>query len=319
MRRWPERVCGFAVVDPKNMAQALAELDRCLDAGMLGVGELNPYGQGISFDDPNWLRLMEACIERDVPVNLHVSEEVGHFYLGKTTTPMRHYYRLAARYPELKLILAHWGGGLFFYEIMPEVQRTLKNVWYDTAGTPLLYPTGAIFKHALQFLDHRKILYGSDYPLLVLPKRQKAPDFSPFIEEIEMVEMSPGVYEDIMGLNAARLLKFVAAPAAHSSAATAGVGGSSAPAAIITEIAQPEGRQIEPYMAVAAVAAAWPQTRAVFDRHGIPYQDQAVPDWEPVAQAAAARGLGPTARKKLLDELNEAAGLSGWTGSQDEN
>jgi hypothetical protein len=30
-----------------------------------------------------------------------------------------------------------------------------------------------------------------------------------------------------------------------------------------------------------------------------------VPYWEPLEQAAAVRGLGPNARNRLLDELNE--------------
>jgi predicted TIM-barrel fold metal-dependent hydrolase len=70
----------------------------------------------------------------NIPINLHLNEEVGHFYLGKSIIPLRHYYRLICRYPEMKLIMAHWGGGIFFYGFMPEVKRSLKNVYYDTAG-----------------------------------------------------------------------------------------------------------------------------------------------------------------------------------------
>ena len=157
MRRWPDRVVGFAVVTTRPAETGLDELKRCLDAGMLGVGEMNPYGQGSSFEDPGFLRIVEACIDYNIPLNLHVNEEVGHYYLGKTPTPLLQYYRLACRYPELKLILAHWGGGLFFYEIMPEVRADLKNVWYDTAGTPLIYPTPLMFKTGLEILGSQKI------------------------------------------------------------------------------------------------------------------------------------------------------------------
>ncbi len=78
---------------------------------MRGVGELGPYGQGYRLDDADFLRLAEACIRLDIPLNLHTNEEVGHYYPGKATTPLVHYYELAVRYPELKLILAHWGAG----------------------------------------------------------------------------------------------------------------------------------------------------------------------------------------------------------------
>jgi uncharacterized protein len=302
VRRWPERVIGFAVLQPEPLQDALDELQRCLDSGLRGVGELGPYGQGYSMDDPGFLRVAEACIQTDIPLNLHVSEEVGHFYVGKSTTPLRHYYRMACRYPELKLILAHWGGGLLFYEIMPEVRQNLKNVYYDTAGSPLLYPTEAIFRVALQCLDHRKILYGSDYPLLVCPKVNKEPCFQPFIDQIDALDLPTEVYTAIMGGNAAHLLgsekkgsqpdeKPLAKPRLSP---------------IITEIETSAGLKITPQMAVIAVAQTWPETRAVFEKYGIPWRESIVPFWEPVVQSAAAHGLGPSARQHLVDELNEA-------------
>jgi hypothetical protein len=134
VRRWPDQVMAFAVIQPKAGQKALDELERCLDGGMVGVGELGAYSQGYALDDSEFLQLVEACINHDVPLNLHVSEEIGHYYLGKSTTPLRHYHRLAQRYPELRLILSHWGGGLFLYEIMPEVRHDLRNVWYDMAA-----------------------------------------------------------------------------------------------------------------------------------------------------------------------------------------
>ena len=303
LRRWPDRISAFTVIQPKAGARALDELARCLDAGMAGVGELGPYGQGYTLDDPDFLRLVEMCIRRNVPLNLHVSEEIGHFYLGKSTTPLLHYYRLACRYPELKLILAHWGGGLLFYELMPEVRRNLRNVWYDTAGSPLLFPTAAIFRTALSCVDHRKLLYASDYPLLLYPRRQTEPDFRPFITEIEGLGLAEDVYADIMGRNAARLLGLlppleVASPPPRRPARSA----------IITEIAPGAAMQITRLMAVSAVAQAWPATQAVFEGYGIPWRDSPVPYWEPIAQAAAARGLGPAAQQRLLEELNAAIG-----------
>jgi predicted TIM-barrel fold metal-dependent hydrolase len=309
VQRWPDRVVAFAVVQPKAGPKAVDEIRRCLEAGMRGVGEMNPYGSGYSLDDPDFLRLVETCIDYDVPLNLHVSEEIGHFYLGKSTTPLIDYYRLACRYPELKLILAHWGGGLLFYEIMPEVRHNLRNVWYDLAGTPLLYPTDAIMRLGLQCVSHKKLLYGSDYPLLICPDKQREPDFRPFIAEIDALHLSPEVQADLMGDNAARLLGF--APAEPRPA----LGPEQfAPAPILTEVAQLRGQAIGPYMAVRAVTQAWPETRSVFDRNNIPWNDSPVPFWEPIAQAAAARGMGPARRQRLLNELNEViSGAGGHT------
>ncbi|GAB4434174.1 MAG: hypothetical protein Kow0031_15890 [Anaerolineae bacterium] len=255
------------------------------------MGELNPYAQGYSLDNPDFLRLAEACIRHNLPLNLHANEEVGHTYPGKSTAPLRHYYQLAERFPDLRLILAHWGGGLFFYELMPAVRRTLKNVWYDTAASPLLFPTAKIFNVALQCLDPHKILYGSDYPLRLYPRKQREPDFRPFLRAIDQLNLPPDIYAGIMGDNAARLFEL---PAAESPPPP-----TSPDAPVQLDAATP----------VALLAQAHPETRPVFERHGIPWRDAPLPHWEPLAQAAAARGIAP---QTLLDAL--AAAISAELG-----
>jgi uncharacterized protein len=307
-RRWPERVSAFAVVQPLAGPKALDELKRCVDGGMVGMGEMGHYSGMYRFDDPNFLRVVEACIRMDLPINLHANEEVGHFYLGKSTIPLRDYYRLICRYPEAKWVLAHWGGGLFFYEVMPEVRRALKNVYYDTAGGPLIFPTQGVFNAALGILDPRKILYGSDYPLMICPKKQDCPTFEPFLAEIECLGLEQAVHDDILGNNCARLLGLL--PDDRTEEKPAERKRSGRPR-IITELADPEGAVPSLMMAVSLVAAAWPATRAVFEKYGIPWEDSPVPYWEPVLQAAAAHGLGPKERECLMGELVEAAGQGG--------
>jgi hypothetical protein len=294
IKRWPERVIALATIQPKVGQAALDELRRCLEGGLRGVGELNPYAQGYRLDDPDFLRIVEACLKNDLPLNLHVNEEVGPYYPGKSATPIRSYYRLACQYPELKLILAHWGGGLIFYELMPRVKQILKNVWYDTAASPLLYPTQKIFQVALNCSDHRKILYGSDYPLLIYPRRQSEPDFRMFMDEIQSLNLSKDVYNDIMGNNAVRLFGLGQKPGQVEPPAKASPPGQASPSNRITGA-----------MAVNLIAESWPETRSVFEKYGIPWQDEAVPFWEPLRQAAAARGWGPQAQQRLLDELND--------------
>lgn len=298
--RYGNRVLPFAMLQPKAGQAALDELARCVDAGMVGVGELGPYGQGYRLDDPDFSRVVEACIDYDIPINLHVNEEVGHYYGGKAATPLLHIYQLAERYPELKLILSHWGGGLLFYELMAEVQKVLRNVWYDTAASPLLYPTERIFRAALTAVDHRKLLYGSDYPLRVYPRVQKEPDFRPFLVEIEALGLPAGQRADFLGGNAERLLG-LSADGERVAPSTSPHKGTD-----VARVAADDMAEIVPLMAVAAVALTWPETQRIFEKHGIPWHDSPVPYWEPIVQAAAARGLGPEGQARLLVELNDA-------------
>ena len=44
----------------------------------------------------------------------------------------------------MTIIAAHWGGGLPFYALMPEVRDALQNVWFDTAAGHLLYDRRSI-------------------------------------------------------------------------------------------------------------------------------------------------------------------------------
>jgi len=96
----------------------------------------------------------------------------------------------------LKLVCAHWGGGLPFYALMPEVGKSLSNVYFDTAATPFLYKP-QIFKQVADIVGIDKILFGSDYPLLS-PKR--------IIDQLESVGLSPEDRAKILGGNAQKLL-----------------------------------------------------------------------------------------------------------------
>src|SRR6185312_11636120 len=46
MRRYPGRVIGLAAAEPLGGARAVAAVERCARAGMPGIGELMPHGQG---------------------------------------------------------------------------------------------------------------------------------------------------------------------------------------------------------------------------------------------------------------------------------
>lgn len=303
-RRHPDRFLVFAAVQP-TARDALDEVRRCAAAGARGVGEINPYAQGFMLDAPPFLRLAELCIELDLPLLLHTNEPVGRYYPGKTPTPLAAYYELALRYPELKLILAHWGGGLLFYELIPSARQALRNVWYDTAAAPLLYPTDAIFSAALQCIDHRKILFGSDHPLPLYPRRSRQPGIAAFVEEITNLNLLPNIRDAILGENAARLFGLAPQDVPLTD-----------PLPARTARALPWiDADIAPETSVVAIAATWPATRAVFDQYGIDWQTPGV-FWEPLRQAAAARGIGPLRLARLVSELNAAAQTS--TGPDNE-
>ena len=137
-----------------------------------------------------------------------------------------------------------------------------------------------------------------------MPKKQTEPDFRPFLNAIDSLGLEAGVHADIMGGNTARLLGFEQLRAEKVEVKTEET--PQAAASVVTKIGDPKTAKVEPYMSVRAVVEAWPETRPVLDRYGIPWQDFSVPFWEPLAQAAAAHGLGPSARNRLLERTKRS-------------
>lgn len=100
-----------------------------------------------------------------MPVVLHTAEPVGHPYPGKGTVGPAEAAALCTHHPELKVVFAHMGGGLWLYELMPEMATILQNAWYDTAALPFLYAP-SVYRAAWAAGLGKKILFGSDFPIL---------------------------------------------------------------------------------------------------------------------------------------------------------
>jgi predicted TIM-barrel fold metal-dependent hydrolase len=206
-RQHPARLLALAAIQPNAGADARRELERCIAGGMVGLGELNADGQHFDLSDPNFIALARRAAELGVVMLLHTNEPVGHNYPGKGRLQLTDVYAFVKAVPNLKLILAHWGGGFPFYELMREVRRIATNVYYDSAASPLLY-SATIFRTIIDIVGSDKVLFGSDFPLILYPKRQKEPDYAPFLAEIRGVGFAPEEWDKVMGSNAQRVFGF---------------------------------------------------------------------------------------------------------------
>jgi predicted TIM-barrel fold metal-dependent hydrolase len=203
VRRYPGRVLGFAAVQPTAGAAAVREAERAIGAGLRGIGELMPHGQGFALDQTDLLApLAELAVALDVPILTHTSEPVGHLYPGKGEVTLQTVLHLATSHPELKLICAHWGGGLPFYELMPEVATAAANLWYDTAASPYLYDR-RVYSAVRALIGSERILFGTDFPLLRIDRCAR---------QVREAGLPPDEVDAILGGNAARLLLGDTAP-----------------------------------------------------------------------------------------------------------
>jgi len=195
--KYPKRLKGFCCVDPEGDRSA-SEVIRCLDAGLSGVGEIAFYCNGFDQSAQDQLApIMDVCRERNVPVLLHTNEPIGHNYHGKSPMTMAQILAIIKQHTSNKIVLAHWGGGIFFFNLLKkQVKETLKNVYLDTAASPFLYDP-LIYQIALQIIGPEKILFGSDYPLID-PRR--------YFMELNAVGIANADRDKICGGTAANLL-----------------------------------------------------------------------------------------------------------------
>ena len=195
--RYPDKLVGFCAIQPRAGEAALAEVERCIQGGIRGIGEMRPDIQGFDLGDESTVKpLVEMARKHRLILLTHASEPVGHQYQGKGDFTPDLLYSFICKLPELRIVCAHWGGGLPFYALMPEVSAALSNVFFDTAASPFLYRS-QIFNQVVDILGPDKVLFGSDYPLI--PQ-------SRLIAEIRSLNLPEEVKEMILGGNAQRLL-----------------------------------------------------------------------------------------------------------------
>ncbi|MBI2856519.1 MAG: amidohydrolase [Chloroflexi bacterium] len=197
VRRFPLRLRGFCSVSPRWGTAAVAEVERCAQAGLVGIGELHPDTQGFDLGDRATMApLVEAVTALGMPILTHASEPVGHQYAGKGHTTPEVICRFVDSFPQATLICAHWGGGLPFYALMPEVSAALENVYFDTAASPFLYRPD-VFPVVSSLVGGDRILLGTDYPLI---------DQRRVIRQVTDALLSDEAKEGILYANAARIL-----------------------------------------------------------------------------------------------------------------
>ena len=148
------------------------EVERCLNFGARGIGELHADTQG--WVEPPYDALADTMsVVRDFAddrnkiafVVVHGSEPLGHTYPGKGTMTPDRLLRLAEQFPDNDFIFSHFGGGLPFYKHMPEVNSALDNVVFDSAASPFLYEPD-VYATVENLIGSDRIFFASDFPIM---------------------------------------------------------------------------------------------------------------------------------------------------------
>jgi uncharacterized protein len=131
-----------------NTDDALAEAQRCLDAGARGF-KLHPRSDAFGLPHPVVEEVVALAHERRAPVLFHAGRGIPH--LGEAVVD------LARRYPGARLILAH--AGISDLGWIADEAATLDNLFFDTAWWNV---TDQLQLYAT--IPPGRILYASDMP-----------------------------------------------------------------------------------------------------------------------------------------------------------
>ncbi len=179
----PDRLIGFATVNPWLRADGVGELRRAREAlGLAGL-VLHPMLHGSEANDPLVFPLVEEAVRLGLPV----------YVTGGAPLPAVPYKiaDLAGRYPEGRFIMGHAGWD-FHFDVLYCLEAC-PNLWAETSKNEL-----ANLESIIRARGAARLLFGSDYP------------FSTYQSEITKVRLTPGLKEGdaerILGGNALELL-----------------------------------------------------------------------------------------------------------------
>jgi uncharacterized protein len=151
VRQSSGRLRGQAVLNPRHGRGALDELERC--RGDLGMRMVKLW-VAARCNDPVVFPIVERCIELGLPILQHAYRKAtGN--LPDESTP-DDVAELAGRYPEARLVMAHFAGD-YIYACRRVRER--RNVLSDLSGTAC---EAGMIEAAVRELGAHRVVFGSD-------------------------------------------------------------------------------------------------------------------------------------------------------------
>lgn len=188
MRRYPDVIFGYCFVQPGNGPAALDEIERCIEAGMVGVKLYNQY----KYTDSAVFPIAEKCIEGGLIFlghSAHLTDPKALALQPKTSDSLD-YCALSRRYPELLLVMGHVNGG-GDWEWAIKGLRDCPNVYVDTSGSVLEDRT---IEMCVRELGVHRVLFATDATM------------EGGVGKVLSADLTPEQREDIFWRNADQLL-----------------------------------------------------------------------------------------------------------------
>lgn len=160
IKEHPDRFIGTVALNPKYQKASLEEIDRCHDAGMIGLGEL--YNQ-VKINDPLYYPVIEKCIGLNWNIMMHSA--IGHSRVvlnprePKNISLPEDFADVVRRYPEAMFQYAHIGGGID-WENACKVLKDVPNVFVELSGSN---NEANMIDFAMKYIGEDRLVFGCDY------------------------------------------------------------------------------------------------------------------------------------------------------------
>jgi len=168
VRHHPEVFVGFGSVDPHKGERAVAELDQVRELGLKGI-KLHPSLQAFNPEDERFWPLYARCQELGLICLFHTGTSgIGAGMPGGQGIRLDyarpiHLDAVAATFPELRIIAAHFGFPWHLEMLAIALHKT--NVFIDISGWAPRYIPPEVVREMKGRLQDR-FLFGSDYPFI---------------------------------------------------------------------------------------------------------------------------------------------------------
>ncbi len=147
-------VFGYCVVNPNYGAHAVAEIERCIERGMIGI----KLAASRRADDPLLDPIAEAAAAHHRPILHHIWQHRRRDWPGQEASDAGELATLARRHPDARFILAHLGGGGDWAHSVRAVQP-VPNIWVDLCGSGI---DADMLRAALAYLGPERLVWGTD-------------------------------------------------------------------------------------------------------------------------------------------------------------
>ena len=159
----PGRCVGFAYADPRraDVMELLRHATGTL--GLRGV-KFGPIYNGVHVLDPRLEPVIAHCLANDLPLTMHMGTTFAANAPLDLGRPL-HVDALAARYPDLKIVMAHMGHP--WVEECIAVIRKNPNVYAEVSALyyrPWQFWNMLVAAQEYNVADRGKIFWGTDFP-----------------------------------------------------------------------------------------------------------------------------------------------------------